>query len=112
MGRVSKAEEDQNRRRIAMLAGEDMAASEIAEALGISAVTVYRYRDKYSIPIKEGSRGRKPEPRESGQSINEKVEFLAKAGATVSDVALKLEMPIAIVRAIAKKLSIPIQGLN
>jgi len=112
LGRVSKDEEDKNRRRIAMLAGEDMAATEIAEALGISAVTVYRYRDKYNIPIKEGSRGRKPEPRESGQSINERVEFLAKAGATVSDVALKLQMPPAIVRAIAKKFDIPIQGLN
>lgn len=112
MGRVSKAEEDKNRRRIAMLAGEDMAASEIAEALGISAVTVYRYRDKYNIPIKEGSRGRKPEPRESGESLNEKMEFLAKAGATVNDVALKLEMPPSIVRAIAKKFNIPMQGLN
>lgn len=95
-----------------MLAGEDMPATEIAEALGISTVTVYRYRDKYNIPIKEGSRGRKPEPRESGQSLNERVEFLAKAGATVSDVAMKLEMPPAIVRAIARKCNIPIQGLN
>jgi transposase-like protein len=95
-----------------MLAREDMAASEIAEALGISAVTVYRYRDKYNIPIKEGSRGRKPEPRESGESINEKVEFLAKAGATVSDVAMKLEMPPSIVRAIARKYEISIQGLT
>jgi hypothetical protein len=112
LGRVSRAEEDRNRRRISMLANEDMPASEIAEALGISAVTVYRYRDKYNIPIKEGSRGRKPEPRETGQSINEKVEFLARAGATVSDVAMKLEMPPAIVRAIAKKYDISIQGPN
>lgn len=112
MGRVSKVEEEQNRRRIAMLAREDMAAPEIAEALGISPVTVYRYRDKYDIPIKEASRGRKPDEKNRGESFSEKIEFFAKAGATVSDVSMKLGVPPSVVVAVARKNGIAIQGVN
>ncbi len=113
LGRVTKTEEDQNRRRILMMANEGMAAPEIAEALGLSPVTVYRYRDKYDIPIREASRGRKPEEnRDSDNNFSEKVLFLASAGATVSDVSMKLGVPSAVVKAVARKNNIKIQGLN
>ncbi len=100
------------KRRIMMLAEENMVASEIAEALGVSAVTIYRYRDRYNIPIREASRGRKPNGDKSGQSFDEKVRFLACAGATVSDVAAKLQVPAAVIKAVAKKYRINIEGLN
>ncbi|GEM_PF-2369711 len=112
MGRISKNQEEQIKRRITMLAEEKMVASEIAEALGISTVTVYRYRDRYNIPMKEASRGRKPNGDRSGQRFDDKVRFLASAGATVSDVAAKLQVPVAVVKAVARKYGIPIEGLN
>lgn len=110
MARITQTQKRKTKSRIEVLAGEGMTAPEIADALGVSVHTVYRYRDRYKIEVKEGQRG--GDRRSSGEKpeVLQDIMFMASKGVEAHNISTKLKIPIPIVISIAEKNNITLRG--